>query len=122
MGKRILITGGAGFSGSHLAADLLAHDHQVRVLDVLSPQVHGTRGERPDYLHPDNVFGPRQAPSNPYTGVLAIFAARYLNDQPPSIFEAGFQQGDFVSVYDYVRLCQARGGTRGQRLAAAEVG
>ena len=53
MGKRILLTGEAGFIGSHLADALLAHDHQVRVLDVLSPPVHGTRGERPDDLHPD---------------------------------------------------------------------
>jgi len=47
-----------------------------------------------------NVFGPRQALSNPYTGVLAIFAARLLNDKPPLIFEDGLQQRDFVSVYD----------------------
>lgn len=47
-----------------------------------------------------NVYGPRQAISNPYTGVLAIFASRLLNDRPPMIFEDGRQQRDFVSVYD----------------------
>jgi dTDP-L-rhamnose 4-epimerase len=36
-----------------------------------------------------NAYGPRQALSNPYTGVLAIFAARLLNDSPPKIFEDG---------------------------------
>jgi dTDP-L-rhamnose 4-epimerase len=53
-----------------------------------------------------NVYGPRQALSNPYTGVLAIFAARYLNGRPPSIFEDGYQRRDFVSVYDVVRCCR----------------
>jgi dTDP-L-rhamnose 4-epimerase len=52
-----------------------------------------------------NVFGPRQVLSNPYTGVLAIFASRYLNDQPPLIFEDGYQQRDFVSVHDVVQAC-----------------
>jgi dTDP-L-rhamnose 4-epimerase len=47
-----------------------------------------------------NVFGTRQALSNPYTGVLAIFATRLLNDNPPLVFEDGHQQRDFVSVKD----------------------
>jgi dTDP-L-rhamnose 4-epimerase len=261
---QILITGGAGFIGSHLADDLLSRGHQVRALDNLSPQVHGGV-ERPDYLHRDvelvrgdvrdrvavrralegidavfhlaaavgvgqsmyeiehytstnnlgtavlleailerksvrrlvvassmslygeglyrnaagalvhgderpleqlrrgdwelrdaagavlapvptpetkvpslssvyalskfdqerlclmvgraydlptvalrffNVFGTRQALSNPYTGVLAIFASRLLNDNPPLIFEDGNQRRDFVSVYDIVQACR----------------
>ena len=53
-----------------------------------------------------NAYGPRQALSNPYTGVLAIFAARLLNDGPPKIFEDGHQQRDFVSVYDIARACR----------------
>lgn len=53
-----------------------------------------------------NVFGTRQAFSNPYTGVLAIFASRLLNGKPPLIFEDGYQQRDFVSVYDVVRACR----------------
>ena len=263
MNKCILITGGAGFIGSHLADELLVRGHHVRILDVLSPQVHEGRQGPPDYLHSDvefihgdvrdthllhqalcgvdavyhfaaavgvgqsmyelekymgvntlgtamllealmarpvetlivassmsiygeglyastdgqtyhqaersldqlqagvwelydpqgrrleplatpesklpsltsiyalskydqerlcllvgrayhiatvalrffNVFGPRQALSNPYTGVLAIFATRYLNGQPPLIFEDGDQRRDFVSVYDVVQAC-----------------
>jgi dTDP-L-rhamnose 4-epimerase len=50
-----------------------------------------------------NVYGPRQALSNPYTGVCAIFSARLLNDQPPLIFEDGEQTRDFVHVSDIVQ-------------------
>ncbi|MBA4136250.1 MAG: nucleoside-diphosphate-sugar epimerase [Opitutus sp.] len=264
MAKRILITGGAGFIGSHLADNLLQHGYEVRALDCLSSQVHGEHARRPDYLDPDvelqvgdvrdpvavrralegvdavyhfaakvgvgqsmyqvadytavnnegtavllealierpverlivassmsiygeglyrtpagelisgaerglaqlqmhdwelrtsrgdtltpvptpetkspalasvyalgkydqermcllvgraykiptvalrffNVYGPRQALSNPYTGVLAIFAARYLADQPPVIFEDGLQQRDFVNVRDIAEGCR----------------
>jgi dTDP-L-rhamnose 4-epimerase len=263
MSATILITGGAGFIGSHLADDLLGHGWNVRALDNLTPQVH-ERGERPAYLHPDvelvvgdvrdercvrralagvdavvhlaarvgvgqsmydiadytsvngagtavllqalldhpieqlvvassmsvygeglyvdgdgaavktaersreqlergewepageggaalkplptpehkppslssiyalgkydqermcllfgsayrvpvtalrffNVYGPRQALSNPYTGVLAIFAGRLLNERPPLIYEDGRQRRDFVSVYDVARACR----------------
>jgi dTDP-L-rhamnose 4-epimerase len=50
-----------------------------------------------------NVFGPRQALGNPYTGVLAIFASRLLNRRPPIVYEDGHQRRDFVSVYDVAR-------------------
>jgi dTDP-L-rhamnose 4-epimerase len=263
MANTILITGGAGFIGSHLTDQLIAAGHTVRILDNLSSQVHGVRPMRPRYLHPDaelmigdvrdadavqdalrdvdqvvhlaavvgvgqsmyhveqytsvntlgtavllqalierpvqrlvvassmsvygegayespdgvplapvarslaqlkakdwevrdlhgrglvpvptpetkspalgsiyalskydqermclmvgeaykiptvalrffNVYGPRQALSNPYTGVLAIFASRLLNGNPPLIFEDGLQRRDFVSVHDVARAC-----------------
>jgi dTDP-L-rhamnose 4-epimerase len=53
-----------------------------------------------------NAFGPRQALSNPYTGVLAIFAARLLNGRPPLVFEDGRQRRDFVHVHDVARACR----------------
>jgi dTDP-L-rhamnose 4-epimerase len=262
-GRRILITGGAGFIGSHLADRLLAEGYAVRALDSLSPQVHGPGGKRPAYLNRDvdlvigdvrdpervrralkgvdevahlaaavgvgqsmyevehytsvnnhgtavllqalverpvqrlvvassmslygeghyrdgagrlvagertrsqltarrwepvgddgeplsplptpetkapalasiyalskfdqermclivggaygiatvalrffNVYGTRQALSNPYTGVLAIFAARYLNGRPPLVNEDGLQRRDFVSVKDVAEACR----------------
>lgn len=264
MVNRVLITGGAGFIGSHLADELLSQDYLVRVLDNLSPQIHGPAQQRPEYLAEDveliqsdvrdpqavrralqnvdavfhfaamvgvgqsmyqvadytavnqmgtavllealierpvsrlvvassmsiygegryvdsqgrvyddaerdiqrvargdwgvysldeqllepvptpeekaprlasvyalskydqermclivgqaykvptvalrffNVYGPRQALSNPYTGVLAIFASRLLNGRAPVIFEDGEQRRDFVSVYDVARACR----------------
>src|SRR6478752_5510888 len=50
-----------------------------------------------------NVYGPGQALSNPYTGVLAIFASRLLNGQRPMVFEDGRQRRDFVHVDDVAR-------------------
>lgn len=53
-----------------------------------------------------NTYGPHQALSNPYTGVLSNFASRVLNDSPPLIYEDGLQKRDFVSVYDVARACR----------------
>ena len=53
-----------------------------------------------------NVYGPYQALSNPYTGVLAIFAARLLSGRPPLLYEDGGQRRDFVSVRDAARACR----------------
>jgi dTDP-L-rhamnose 4-epimerase len=50
-----------------------------------------------------NCFGGGQALSNPYTGVLAGFAARVLNGKPPLIYEDGMQSRDFIHVSDVAR-------------------
>ena len=53
-----------------------------------------------------NVYGTRQSLSNPYTGVMAIFSSRLLNNRPPLIFEDGNQQRDFVHVKDVAAACR----------------
>jgi dTDP-L-rhamnose 4-epimerase len=52
-----------------------------------------------------NVYGRRQALSNPYTGVGAIFASALLNGQRPPVFEDGLQERDFIHVSDVVEAC-----------------
>src|SRR5262252_3323309 len=52
-----------------------------------------------------NVYGERQALSNPYTGVAAIFSSRLLNDNRPLVFEDGAQTRDFIDVRDLARGC-----------------
>lgn len=54
-----------------------------------------------------NVYGPRQDPHSPYSGVIAIFADRIANDRPITIFGDGEQVRDFVYVADVVRYLMA---------------
>jgi dTDP-L-rhamnose 4-epimerase len=69
---------------------------------LIAAQAHGIPAVALRFF---NVYGPRQALSNPYTGVLAIFAARLLHDRPPLIFEDGRQKRDFVHVRDVAQAC-----------------
>jgi len=64
------------------------------------------------------VYGPRQALSNPYTGVCTIFSTRALYGKPPIIFEDGMQSRDFVSVND---VCQALILAMEQNIANGEI-
>lgn len=50
-----------------------------------------------------NIYGPRQALSNPYTGVCAIMSSRIKNNHPPLVYEDGLQSRDFIHVRDIVR-------------------
>jgi dTDP-L-rhamnose 4-epimerase len=87
---------------------------QERTTHIMAPP-YGIEGV---CLRLFNVYGAGQALSNPYTGVLAIFASRFLNGQAPMIFEDGEQRRDFVHVRDVARAFasaleheQAPGGT-----------
>lgn len=53
-----------------------------------------------------NIYGSRQALSNPYTGVAAIFSGRILSGERPLVFEDGGQLRDFVHVSDIVQACR----------------
>lgn len=55
MNKRVLITGGAGFIGSHLAPRLLAEGFKLRILDSLSPQIHGAIPQGLEWLSDERV-------------------------------------------------------------------
>jgi dTDP-L-rhamnose 4-epimerase len=67
---------------------------------LIMTQAYGMEGT---CLRLFNVYGPGQALSNPYTGVLAIFSSRLSNGQRPLIFEDGEQRRDFVHVGDVAR-------------------
>jgi nucleoside-diphosphate-sugar epimerase len=60
-----------------------------------------------------NVFGPRQDPSSPYSGVISVFATALLENRPPTIFGDGEQTRDFTYVANVVdgvlRACEAPG-------------
>ena len=76
---------------------------QERMTLTLCP-IYGMEGVA---LRMWNAYGPGQALSNPYTGVLAIFSSRLANRQPPMVFEDGRQQRDFVHVKDVARAFAA---------------
>jgi dTDP-L-rhamnose 4-epimerase len=69
-----------------------------------------------------NVYGDRQALSNPYTGVAAIFGGRLLNDKRPLVFEDGLQSRDFVHVSDIAAGCVAALETGGADYRAVNLG
>jgi dTDP-L-rhamnose 4-epimerase len=72
---------------------------------LIMTQAYGMEGA---CLRLFNVYGPGQALSNPYTGVLAIFSSRLSNGQRPLVFEDGEQRRDFVYVGDVARaFCEA---------------
>ena len=72
MNHRVLITGGAGFIGSHVTDELLRHGWTVRLLDNLSPQVHGESRTPPSWLHPGAELMVGEVALGPASGRLPI--------------------------------------------------
>lgn len=96
---KILITGGAGFVGSHTADALLEKGHDVRVFDNLTPQVHGTSGQLPDYLTREVEFirgdvRDRDALKGALKGVNAVYHLAAAVGVGQSMYE----------VYEYVSI------------------
>jgi dTDP-L-rhamnose 4-epimerase len=84
-------------------AELLAKNVYAltkRYQEELALSIGGVYGFPVVCLRLFNVYGPRQALTNPYTGVLAIFLSRLLAGQAPVVYEDGGQSRDFISVHD----------------------
>ncbi|KKM44034.1 hypothetical protein LCGC14_1562140 [marine sediment metagenome] len=75
-----------------------------QVQEEMSLMISKTFGLKTTIMRFFLVYGPRQALSNPYTGVCSNFCTRLLNGKPPEVFEDGLQSRDFVNVMD---VCQA---------------
>lgn len=82
--------------GSPYAVEKLASEHYMRMW----PQLFDVSTVTLRYF---NVFGPRQDPSSPYSGVVSIFVDRLRAGRPVTIFGDGEQTRDFVAVDDVVR-------------------
>ena len=63
----------------------------------------GRPGFRSVALRYSCTYGPRQSLFNPYTGVIAIFCTRLVNDLPPVVYEDGGQSRDLIYVEDVAR-------------------
>src|SRR5574341_1308421 len=74
-----------------------------KVQEDLCRLMGGVRGVPVIALRYFNVYGPRQAPTNPYTGVIVTFLTRLLNDSPIVLYEEGLPRRDFVHVHDVAR-------------------
>ena len=98
MGEHVLVTGGAGFVGSHLVDALVAQGHRVRVLDSLEPQVHGPSDGVPAYLNPH-----AELVRGSVTDAGAVARALEGIDV---VFHQAALVGVGQSMYDIVRYCQ----------------
>ena len=100
---------------SPYGVDKLASEHMMRAYAA----VHGVASTPLRFF---NVYGPRQDPSSPYSGVISIFADRARAGRPITIFGDGLQTRDFVYVEDVARAIVAAARTPGGNGDAVNVG
>ena len=122
--KRIVYASSAAVYGHNGQGQAIAEDTAKApmtpyAIDKLSGEYYLDFYQRQHGLEPVifrlfNIFGPRQNPSSPYSGVISIFVDRARRGQPITLYGDGEQTRDFVYVADLVQIL-------GQALAAAQV-
>ena len=106
--KNILITGGAGFIGSNLALKLLSNNYQVRVLDNLSPQIHGEHPETTSPLY-NSIKNRIEFIHGDVTNKTDLERAIYNQD---AIIHLAAETGTGQSMYEIKKYCDVNiGGT-----------
>jgi nucleoside-diphosphate-sugar epimerase len=83
---------------SPYAVQKLVGEHYARVFS----EVYGLETVSLRFF---NVFGPRQDPGSPYSGVISVFISALLDRRPPTIYGDGEQSRDFTYVKNIVQLC-----------------
>jgi len=111
--RRIVVASSMSIYGDPLTSTPITEDHAVLPVSVygltkfdqerLAIMYGEQMGVPVTALRFFNVYGPGQAVSNPYTGVLAIFANALLAGEAPTVFEDGLQTRDFVYVEDVAK-------------------
>ena len=100
---------------SPYAIHKLTAEHQARIYSELF-------GLKTASLRFFNVFGPRQDPSSPYSGVISIFMTRAIANQAPVIYGDGSQSRDFVYVKDVVKALILAAGSNDSPGKALNIG
>ena len=100
---------------SPYAIHKLTAEHQARIYSELF-------GLKTASLRFFNVFGPRQDPSSPYSGVISIFMTRAIANQVPVIYGDGSQSRDFVYVKDVVKALILAAGSNDSPGKALNIG
>jgi nucleoside-diphosphate-sugar epimerase len=100
---------------SPYAVHKLTAEHQARIYGELF-------GLKTVSLRFFNVFGPRQDPSSPYSGVISIFMTRATANQAPVIYGDGSQSRDFVYVKDVVKALMLAAGSNDSAGKALNIG